>query len=152
MTWTFTDSATPSAKDQVRILIDDVDTADQQVSDEGINLFLTGGSLAQANVYTAAAAVCERLARRFGRQAQSLSAGGTSASWGDRAKSYTDLARSLRLTAARNSITGPVIGGVSISARDAVEDDSDRVPAAFTTRTGDFAGVSAAVDADWDDR
>ena len=143
MTWTFTDSATPTAKDQVRILVGDVDSTDPLISDESIGIFLTGGSLAQTNVYLAAAMVADRIAATLARGVQSVSAGGSSVVFdiaSARAKYFRDLAQRLRLSG--SSSAAPFCGGISRSDVLSRESDTDRVPPYFSRTSGEIPAPS----------
>ena len=69
MTWTYTDPSTP--KDEVRWLVGDTDTADQQISDEEINHVLTiHPTTAGAFNYIAAATVADAIASKYARKRQ----------------------------------------------------------------------------------
>lgn len=105
MTWSYDDSLT-DAKDQIRFLLQDTDEADPLLSDEGIGLYVPGGSLGQATVTLAAAECARAIGAKFSRRAMSMSEGGTSTNWGDRAKRYFDLADQLKATDAETSATG----------------------------------------------
>jgi hypothetical protein len=48
MTWIY-DDALGTARDRVRLLVGDIDSADPLISDEAIALYLPGGSLGQAS-------------------------------------------------------------------------------------------------------
>lgn len=131
MTWTFDETANPiSDQDQIRILVQDVDADDPLVSDETIALYLTGGALAQSDVYLSAAAVAGLIATKFARMASSVSAGGTSVSWADRAEFYRDLQTAL--TASTSSASAaPYAGGIGWADRMSRESDTDRVAPYF---------------------
>lgn len=132
MTWTFTDSATPSEKDRVRILVGDTDTTDQLISDESINLYLTGGSFDQGNVRMAAAKVAETIAAKFARRVAS-SMGGTSVQLQQQVEHYERLAKRLRAQAG----IAVYAGGISRDDKDTYVDDDDNVVPAFTRRGDD---------------
>lgn len=136
MTWTFVPDYT-LARDRIRSLVGDIDTTDQLVTDEFIALYTSGGVYAQANDYLAAAMVAEAIATKYTRLANSMSAGGTSVNWGDRAKNYTTLATSLRSRSARSSGVLAFAGGISIAAKQVQTDNTDNTVPAFTRGMGD---------------
>lgn len=105
MTWSFDDSL-PTAKDRVRVLIGDTDAADQLLSDEAIAMYLPGGTLAKASDRLAAAECATAIAAKFIRKANSLSEGGGSVNWGDRAKAYRELAAGLFASDAADQSAG----------------------------------------------
>lgn len=129
MTWTFSDTAPVSEQNQVRILVQDVDSTDPLVSDETIALYLTGGALAQSDVYQSAAAVAGLIATKFARMASSVSAGQTRVEWNDRAAFYRELQDALTGASATGAV--PYAGGIAWSDRRSRELDTDRVEPYF---------------------
>lgn len=106
--WTFDETASPiSAKDQVRILVQDVDADDPLVSDETITLYLTGGDLEQDDIYLSGAAVAGVISIKFARMAESIGAGSDKVQWGDRAAKYAALQATL-------TETSPIGGGSAV--------------------------------------
>jgi hypothetical protein len=95
VTWSF-DEALPTEKDLIRALIGDVNSSSPLVSDELIASYLSGGLLAQATLRLAAADIAIVISGLFINRANSMSEGGASVNWGDRAKAFRDLAASLR--------------------------------------------------------
>lgn len=96
---------------QVRLLVGDVDENSYLVEDEAIAVFLAGGALELGSTRLAAAEVAMAMAATFAGRATSLSEGGASVNWGDRAKQYRDLATALRtadaeITAAADGAEG----------------------------------------------
>jgi hypothetical protein len=136
MTWSFdvTQLATSSLF-QVRILIGDTDTSDQQLQDEQITIFTTGGALAAGSIYLAAAQCCEAIASAYARQV-TTKIGTTSALLSDRVGHYRQRAKDLRAQNARYAGVNPYSGGISISDMDVQTDNTDRVNPDFST-TGD---------------
>lgn len=129
-TWTYTGNPADSSKDRVRWLCGDTLDSDPQVSDEEIAAAVAD----EANVYDAAALVCDHLSARFAREAQrSLSAGGglnTSVSLSERSKAYAARAKVLRDKGATYAV-GVHAGGISRSAVEANESDTDLVQPGF---------------------
>jgi hypothetical protein len=110
------------------------------VTDQTINLFLPGGTFAQANVYLSAARVAERIAIRFARQVNSISSGDDSVNYGsahERAAFYKDLVSDLiALGSTGDSAPRPFLGGSSYADKAAREADTDRVMPSFTRSDG----------------
>lgn len=125
MTWTYSGDFT-TGLDQVRFLIQDTNTGRQLVSDEEIEWVLS----TEANVYMAAAAICDSLVAK---------AGSVKSRWiGDLRlvydpHIYRGLAASLRSRGMGHQI--PFAGGTSISDKQLQEQDSDAVqPRSFRTQ------------------
>lgn len=134
MTWTY--SGTPGTstaaerRDAVRYKIGDTDTTDQQATDEEIAF-----ALAQASddIYTASAIAARAIAGKYSRYADT-SIDAVKTSYSQLSKSYMALAGRLEAEAKKYGSVGlgvPLVGGISISEMDSVEEDSDRVRPAF---------------------
>jgi hypothetical protein len=135
VTWTYLGNG--SDRDTVRELVGDTDNTDPLATDEQIAKYLTGGLLAQGNLYLSAAMVASEIVTKFARSAQSLSAGGTSVNFGDRVSAYTKLAASLRARSSRLGGSSVFAGGISQAAKDVQTANTDNVVPAFTRRQGD---------------
>lgn len=140
MTWTYT-STDPSGttRDQVRTYIGDTDTTDQLLTDEQIAFALTEGG----TVSLAAAIAADWIAATFARKADK-SVGDLSISYSQTAQQFSKLADRLRSESSRISL--PYFGGISQSAKDTREADTDRVKPAFTVDMLDNPDVSAGTD------
>jgi hypothetical protein len=126
MSWSYSvaDLAT-SSKDQVRRLIGDVLTTDQQLQDEEINWTLTQF----ANIYMAAAMCCRDIAAQFARKVDTVQ-GEMRTLYAQQTKNYEAKAAVLeRLGLVRASL--PYAGGISIMDKVNRQQDSDRVPPQF---------------------
>lgn len=125
--WTYTGDPSSSDRDAVRFKVGDTDDQDGLVADEEIDHLLT----AEGSVTSAAAAVCEHLARRFARFAsKSVSAPGgfsASVSYDQRSRAYADLAVKLREEAGRVA-TFAYAGGISLADKETLDNDTDRLP------------------------
>lgn len=116
MTWSYADPS--NAKDEVRWLVGDTDTNDQQISDEEIAYVLTVHVKVTGVVnYIAAAVVADAIASKYARKRQ-RQLGSLSASDQQMFDHYVQKAEELRLMAAtggrglRGGIPGkPVLGG-----------------------------------------
>lgn len=116
-----------STKDDVRLLIGDVDDSaaeDVRLEDEDISrlIALEGG------VRRSAAAAADVLAAKFSRKAEG-SAGPDRITVTTRAQELRATAARLRTSAAMTA--GVTVGGVSKAAKQAAEEDTDRVEPAF---------------------
>lgn len=122
MTWSYTDPSA-SARDAVRFMIGDVDTADQQLSNEEIDFVLseTGSSATRE----AAAHCCDALQARYARMVN-MAVGDLRQDYSDRVKQYAALAVTLRSRAA--VAAAPYIGGTSIADNEALDANEDRPP------------------------
>ena len=132
MSWTYSGDPSDSTLDEVRFLIGDTNSTDQQLSNEEILYLITTYTTALMAAYHAAL----QLSARYTSKWESKSVDGLSISFGDRAKKYARLAQDLLDRAALiDAATAPYAGGISIDDRDSVEEDTDRVAPAFTRTT-----------------
>lgn len=143
MTWTYT--APTTDRDKIRFLCGDTDTTDQLVTDEEIAYVLT----TRTNLYLAAADVCEAVAAKYSRKADT-SNGALSVSASQRSGQYATRAQELRARA--NSLGAPAFfaGGQTVSGKDDLSADSDAVQPAFRVGQDDLPGTAADGD-DTDD-
>lgn len=135
MTWTYsaTDLSTDLAR--VRLMIGDTNTNDQQLSDEEIDFWISNS----AGVMWAAAQCCRSLAAEYARRVDK-SIGPASLTVSQRQKHYHDLALHWESQAARFTAIEPYAGGISVSDKDTVEGDSDRVTPSFAIGWDDNPG------------
>lgn len=122
MTWSY-DSALPTDRDKVRREIGDTQTSDQQLADEEIDYTLTQRS----SVLGAAILCCDLIISNYARQV-SQSVGSVSVSYSDRLEHYRGLLGRLRM---RGPAITPYCGGISVSEKQSVDDDTDRDAPAF---------------------
>ena len=140
-TWIYTGDPSSASKDWVRWRVGDVFADDQLVSDEEITAALSD---AGSNKDLAGAMICERIAADFAREVDNTVNDGTGNSrtraLSQRMNHYLALARTLRESAAGSNIlfVAPYAGGISISDKDATEDDTDRTEPAFTVGMQDY--------------
>lgn len=114
---------------QVRFLIGDTDSSDYAVANENI-LF----ALAQnPNIYAAAAMCARAMAAKYASEVDTKFES-VSVNYSQKAKAYYDLAKRLERQAKTSGGLGiPLAGGISITERDSVNADSDRIPPSFYT-------------------
>jgi hypothetical protein len=140
VTWSYSigDLAT-SPKDQVRLLIGDTVTTDQQMQDEEIDYYLTQ----RASPYGAAAECCRTLQARFSRSVDQKG-GDTDAKYSQLAKAYGIKAAEFEAKAAAGGSL-PFAGGIDIHQKQRQEADPDRVQPQFQIgMDDDFLPVAPA--------
>ncbi len=125
---------------RVRLLIQDTVADDPLLQDEEVLSFIEE----EGNVYRAAAAACDSIALKLGRESDSK--GETQWLSKEKAEHYTGRARELRRQASRRAKPGA--GGLSKSEKRAAADDTDRTQPAFTRDlheipAGALGGLSA---------
>lgn len=136
MSWTYWETPGTATADQrrdaVRVLVGDIDTNNQLVSDEQIVFAL---SQAQNDVYNASAIVARMLAAKYASRADSkLDEAETKFS--QLRASYLQLASSLEAQSTKfgsMSLGVPLAGGIRISDVNAARQDTDRLPPSFET-------------------
>ncbi len=129
--------------DKIRTWVGDTDEADPLLTNDELEYAVAEGG----TIKGAAALAAEWISAKFARQADK-SVGDLSISYSQRAKQYAELAIKLRGRSVR--VVLPYFGGISQSAKDAREDDTDRVKPAFTVGMLDDPAISAAADDDAD--
>ena len=145
MTWTYSGNPADSDRDKVRFLVFDTDTNEQLLSNEEIAWLLSE----QPNVYLAAANAAEVIAAKFAKDI-TRSAVGLSATVGNRAQFYLNLANKLRdQVGTTNNRAEVFAGGLSISGKDALDSDTDAVQPTFKSGLFDWDGGESG--ADWTD-
>ena len=145
MTWTYSGNPADSDRDKVRFLVFDTDTNDQLLSNEEIAWLLSE----QTNVYLAAANAAEVIAAKFAKDI-TRSAVGLSATVGNRAQFYLDLADTLRDQGGTTNQRAEVFaGGLTVSGKDSLDSDSDAVQPSF--RIGEFDWNGGSEGQDWTD-
>ena len=145
MTWTYSGNPADSDRDRVRFLVFDTDVNEQLINDEEIAWLLSE----QSNIYMAAANTAEAIAAKFAKDI-TRNAVGLSASVGNRAQFYLELADKLRAQMSTTNKHGEVFaGGLTISGKQALDDDPDAVQPAFKIGQFDWNGPNGG--ADWTD-
>ena len=122
----------------LRFLLQDTSSGDQQLDDHEVR-YLAAQS---GNLWAAASAGCLTLATQYARQVNKR----VDSLWldrSDRAKMYRELARDYRRKASLNT---PIVyaGGISVSDKDSIESDTDRVTPAFTRGMMSYPGTTAS--------
>ncbi len=121
--------------DLTRFLVGDTDTDDQLVNNEEVNW-----ALSQFPVYTAAAELADAIAAKFARKVDK-SVGDLKISFSRQAEQYAKKAAMLRK---RSSVIGvtPYAGGISISDKDTVRANDDRIDPSFRRGMTDHDSIS----------
>lgn len=130
----------------VRFLIGDTDSTDYAITNDNISFALT-----QANddLYLAAAICCRALAAKYANLVDTKFES-VSSNYGQLQTNYTKLAARLETQSkkfGRGGLGIPLVGGISISDVDAVEQDSDRIPSKF--RRDQYANPPRGAREDW---
>jgi hypothetical protein len=137
MTYTYS-SALSTNLDKVRFLIGDTTETEDSLSDAEISGLLT----MYPSVHRTAAAICDRKAMDFASRPD-ISIDGASFRYGDRAKMYQDLAKSIRASEknAAGGFGSPFVGGISVSEIASEELDTDRQANVFPEPSFDNNGA-----------
>ena len=144
MTWAYSGDPSVSTKDEVRFLIGDTDTTDQQISDEEITYAIANAG----STKLAAAIVARAIAAKYARFV-SKSVGDLSIQYAQRQQHYHDLADILQAEGNLVSVA-PYAGGISVADKTAQESDTDRVLPSFTKGMHDGDGSSEESTSDSD--
>lgn len=131
-TYSSTDISTDLAK--VRTLIWDTDSTDALLTDEQVNFFLAQDS----NIYKAASNAAKAIAAKYAGNVDKI-VDDMSLADSQKYKQYSDLASELLTKSKIHGGGGIYAGGISISDKDSVEDDTDRVLPAFELGQFDYA-------------
>lgn len=128
MTWTYNVAQLQTSQlFQVRFLVGDTISDDQQLQDEEINLTLT----LRPNIYRAAAQCCRSLAAGLSRKADTVT-GELHTAYSQQAKNYSARAVEYDRQASVSSGAAAFAGGISQAQKEQQEQDTDRVPPQFT--------------------
>lgn len=128
MSWTYTGNPASSDTDGVRFLVGQTSTSDPVlVNDQEIAFAVTHSG----NIWAAAVLVAESLLGQYaGKDADSISVGNLSESYGDRSAKLQARLPNLRRQAAMRNVV-PVAGGLTIAQRQARAADTSLVPDIF---------------------
>lgn len=135
MTWTYSTSSLGLAKNQVRLIIGDTSTSDQQLADEEISYVLG----VQSTVTYAAASCCELIAAKYARKVNTQN-GALRVSAAAQHEHYLKLAERLR-AGGPGTIPGAeggvlladmYVGGALVSEKSSLESDNDNVEPSFS--------------------
>jgi len=143
MTWTYTNSPATVPVDEVRFLIGDIDTNDQQITDEGINYALGKNS---DNALRAAAFCCRILASTFAREVDTQ-IDTIRISNSQKQSAYLKLAITLEEQAKKQGASAygiPWVGGIDAQEVDDVRRDPNRVPSSFFIGQFDNPGTGSS--------
>lgn len=134
MTWTYAGDPSNSTLEEVRFLIGDTDTTDQQLSDEEINYLIAKHITAYATAIHACLALVAKYSRKVDKSVGDLRIG-----YSKLRDHYASLAKSLRVQAvAVEGAATPYAGGLSEDDKDSYEEDTDRVQPFFRREMDDY--------------
>ena len=134
--WTYSGDPSASLLDEVRFLIGDTDSTDQLLQDAEIRYALAAEA---SSAIKGAIRVARALVMKFGRKA-SLSVGDLSIQYGQRADTFQTLVLDLESQLTLYSPVAPFVGGISVSNKEATEEELDRVKPAFRKGMHDNEG------------
>lgn len=133
MTFEYSGDPATSAKDEVRFLIGDTNDEDQLFQDEEL-LYL----LASSSTREAAVQACGVLAGRYAMLVDKV-VGDLQIMYSQRARAYREQAKLIAAGGAGGFNPVPFVSGVSISEKESVEANLDRVPSTFRRGMDDYA-------------
>lgn len=134
MSWSYSGDPGASDLDEVRFLIGDTDTDDQQLSDEEINYLLTSTGSVQAAALGAARSLWAKYSRMVDQKT-----GDIDIKYSQRKDAYAALIRQLQL----GMLPVPYAGGISEDDKQVDEADSDVVQPAFTRGMMEYDGTDS---------
>lgn len=147
--WSYSGDPTSSPKDEVRFLVGDTNTADQQLQDGEISYTISlvyGAQPPASGNYLPAAYCADAIASKYGRQADKA-VGDLHISYSQRMKSFLQLGQKLRTRATLAGV--PVYaGGQSIAEKLADYLDSDMPQAALKVDGMSYAAPRNAESSD----
>lgn len=136
MAWTYGGDPSANDRDEVRFLVGDTDTSDQLVNDAEIAYAVAE----EADNLMAAARIAKAIAAKFARLVDK-SVGDLSISYNQRQEAFLNLASELE-TRSNRSGAAPYAGGISVSDKETVEDNTDRVEPSFKKGMNDNPGTT----------
>jgi hypothetical protein len=134
VSWSYSGDPGASDLDEVRFLIGDTDTDDQQLSDEEINYLLTSTGSVQAAALEAARSLWAKYSRLVDQKT-----GDIDIKYSQRKDAYAALIRQLQL----GMLPVPYAGGISEDDKQVDEADSDVVQPAFTRGMMEYDGTDS---------
>jgi hypothetical protein len=134
VSWSYSGDPGASDLDEVRFLIGDTDTDDQQLSDEEINYLLTSTGSVQAAALGAARSLWAKYSRMVDQKT-----GDIDIKYSQRKDAYAALIRQLQL----GMLPVPYAGGISEDDKQVDEADSDVVQPAFTRGMMEYDGTDS---------
>lgn len=131
MTWTYSGNPSASDNDEVRFLVGDTETTDQLVQDEEIAYAVAE----ESNNRYAASRIARSIAAKFSRKVDK-NIGDLKISYSRRYQQYLDMADELKADASTFGVI-PYAGGITISDKESVEKNPDRVSPSFSKNMHD---------------
>jgi hypothetical protein len=137
MGWNYSGRPDSNDRDKVRFLVGDTDRNCPLVQDEEIAWALSS----QSTITVAAAVCCEAIAARYGRLA-TVRVGDVSKNCGDISKAFRERAKELRDNDSSDlaALALPSFGGLSISQKETLANDTDAVQPSFQKGMDDIPG------------
>ena len=129
---------TATQRNQVRLLIGDVNSTDRLFTDDEISFFVDQ----EANIYGAASVAAMSLQFRYSGQADKK-VGDLSISLSQKSNSYRDLAKDYKAKSEDKGAPQIFMGGATISGKNTDRSNTDLVQPAFNKWQNDFPTVSS---------
>ena len=126
MAFTYDGDPANSDLEAVRFLIGDTDSTDALLQDAEVNWGLSQNS----NIYFAASIAAETIASKFARKVDKA-VGDLRQSYSQQSKQYRTLAADLKRQASLKGSILPYAGGISVSDKESVEENTDRTSPNF---------------------
>jgi len=132
MSWTYTGNPGASTKDELRFIVGDTDSTRQLLQDAEVWFLLSQhNDSPKAAAISAVRAILSKLSRRVDQ-----TTGKVSVKLSQAHKHYTDMLDEMQRQLGLSGVDA-IAGGISISDKDGVEVDSDRVPPIFEKKMHD---------------
>jgi len=151
MTWNYYTGEINKDRDKVRFYVGDTDPEDPLVQDEEIQFAIDE----QPTLQFAAAVVLRALAAKFSRLVSSRVGDIATSNAAAVAKAYADRAKEFDpfdISIGSSSLVLPSFGGLSISEKETLDEDTDAVQPSFRKGLNDIPGGPGDVYDDTDDR
>ena len=128
MSWNYTNDPENNTTDEIRLLIGDTDSTDEQLSDEELAYYIAQ----EGDIYAAAASAARGLAANFARKADK-EVDDLSIRWSQLQDHYLALAEKLDVQSTMSGVRA-YLGGRSKADKLTQEQDTDRVKPQFIVR------------------
>ena len=139
MAWTYGGDPANSDRDAVRLQIGDTDSTDPQLTDAEVDYFLSQNGTVNAASLAAVRAIMAEYARLVTK-----AVGDLRINYSDRLEAYQALEKQMKAKLATTA--KPVAGGISISRKETVDEDIDRVEPSVERDQFSFPGTADSTD------
>ncbi len=137
--WSYNDSDFTSSLNQARRLIGDVNSTSPEFSDEEMNFYID----TEASIFGAASLACQSLAAKYATQTYK-SVGDLRINLEQKYEHYKELSEKYQSLSKAKGSPQLYAGGISKADKVVQEEDTDRVPPAFTVDMHDYNGTTVS--------